>query len=119
MPVTCCMPHLFGSHFGQNGSTLKMGAPPSSTACAGFACECSPRLERTTTRDTSPHTLAALRIAETLQTRVSVFLPCKRRKTDGDFVERRVGLRAGAFEVVHDRRESQRLTVASGDIARQ
>src|SRR5580765_3033054 len=72
MPVTCCMPHLFGSHFGQNGSTLKMGAPPSSTACAGLACECSPRLERTTTRDTSPNTLAALRIAATLQTRARV-----------------------------------------------
>src|SRR5262245_6078955 len=119
MPVTCCMPHLFGSHFGQKGSTLKIGAPPSSTDCAGFACECSPRLERTTTRDTSPNTLAALRIAATLQRRVSVFLPCKRCKTDGDCVERRVGLRAGPLEVVHDRRERQRLAVASGDVARQ
>ena len=62
MPVTCCMPHLFGSHLGQNGSTLKMGAPPSSRAWAGLACECSPRLERTTTRLVSPTKLATLRI---------------------------------------------------------
>src|SRR2546422_395213 len=130
MPVTCCMPHLFGSHLGQNGSTLKMGAPPSSSACAGRACECSPRLKRTTTTATSPRTLAALRIGD-LQTGGSVFesphpnkadlkvrlygprdayanveaglqacLPRKRRKTNRDGVERGIGLRPGALEVV-------------------
>src|SRR5262245_11381028 len=128
MPVTCCMLLLFGSHFGQNGSTLNTGAPPSSSACAGCACECNPRLERTTTRETSPNALAALRIAailqvpglgEDLQTRVRVFLPCKGRKANGDRVERRVGLRTGAFEVVHDRAEHERLAVAGGDITGQ
>ena len=40
MPVTCCMLQRFGSGFGQNGSTLKIGAPFSSTACPG-ACACT------------------------------------------------------------------------------
>src|SRR4029453_682061 len=128
MPVTCCMLHLFGSHFGQNGSTLKIGAPPSSSACAGCACECSPRLKRTTTRDTSPNTLAALRIAailhvpglgRDLRTRVRVFLPCKGRKANGDRVERGVGLRTGAFEVVHHRAKHERFAGPRGDITGQ
>ena len=38
MPVTCCMPHLFGSDFGQNGSTRYCGAPFLSTTCPATTC---------------------------------------------------------------------------------
>src|SRR5262245_18640845 len=38
MPVTCCMLHLLGSGFGQNGSTLNIGAPFPSTLGARGCC---------------------------------------------------------------------------------
>src|SRR6266581_5411214 len=96
-----------------------MGAPPSSRAWAGLACECSPRLERTMTRLVSPTKLATLRITPSTKrglasltrlallspsraTGASVFLAGKGRKTNRDGVERRIGLGAGPLEVVHD-----------------
>src|SRR5688572_522430 len=41
MPVTCCMLHRLGSGFGQNGSTLKSGAPFSPVDWT-FACGAAP-----------------------------------------------------------------------------
>src|SRR5256885_5754853 len=108
-----------------------MGAPPSSIAWPCLACECSPRLERTTTRDRSPRKIAALRIGD-LQTGGGVVespqadkaegrgerrgggqarLPGKRRQANRDGVQRGIGLRPGALEVVDHRDKGDRLAV--------
>src|SRR4029079_19382694 len=39
MPVTCCILHRLGKGFGQNGSTLYIGAPLASRACICRCCE--------------------------------------------------------------------------------
>src|SRR5438045_2198006 len=113
-----------------------MGAPPSSMAWAGLACECSPRPERTTTRLVSPTTLATLRITPSTKrglgsltrlallppsraTGASVFLAGKGRKTNRDGIQRRIGLGAGPLEVVDHGDEGERLTVTGLHVTRQ
>src|SRR4029079_11525447 len=52
MPVTCCILHRFGNGFGQNGSTLYIGAPLASRACI---CRCCERAAETMARSTMQH----------------------------------------------------------------
>src|SRR5262245_40257472 len=52
MPVTCCILHRLGKGFGQNGSTLYIGAPLASRACI---CRCCERATETMARTTTQH----------------------------------------------------------------